>query len=406
MIRTIFKNTSFRIHTILKSPSRGDLGGLFLLLLLLSAFTISKAQKTPIMGWSSWNNFRINISEKMIREQADAMIASGLYDAGYRYINIDDGYFGGRDAKGNLFADKKKFPGGMKKLVDYIHAKKLKAGIYTDAGINTCGSYYDKDKKGIGSGIYGHSLDDCTLFFREWGFDFIKMDWCGGEKMELKPEETYPRIIDYIHNIDSAIVFNVCCWRFPGDWAIKRADSWRISSDIKAEFSSILKIIDLNADLSKYASAGHYNDMDMLQVGRGMTYDEDKSHFSMWCMLNSPLLAGNDLRKMTPQTIEILTNKELIALNQDAGFKQATRLSSTDDVDVWLKPLGINADAKAIAILNRSNAEKSYTFTAKSLNLKRSALLRDLWLHKDLGKIGKEQKFTIPAHGIVVLKIK
>lgn len=366
----------------------------------------AQKKKAPIMGWSSWNNFRVNIDEKMIREQADAMVASGLYDAGYRFINIDDGYFGGRDASGHLFSNNAKFPSGMKALVDYIHSKGLKAGIYSDAGNNTCGSMWDKDANGVGSGMYGHINDDCNLFFKQWGFDFLKVDWCGGEKMGLNEEQAYTPIINAVKGIDSNIVFNICRWQFPGVWAIKKADSWRISGDISAHFGSILKIIDLDADLYKYESAGHYNDMDMLQVGRGMSYDEDKSHFSMWCMLNSPLLAGNDLRHMSKQTLEILTNKEVIALNQDPGYKQAMRLSAANDVEVWAKPLGAEGSkAKAVAILNRSDVETTFNLSSSALGIGAKSRLRDLWLHKDLGVIGKERRFSIPKHGIVVLKI-
>jgi alpha-galactosidase len=358
------------------------------------------------MGWSSWNHFHVNINEQMLREQADAMKSSGLYDAGYRFINIDDGYFGGRDANGKLFANTKKFPSGMKSLADYIHSKGLKAGIYTDAGKNTCGSVYDKDSLGIGAGIYGHIEEDCNLFFGKWGYDFLKVDWCGGEKMKLDEETEYTKIINAVKSINNDIVFNVCRWQFPGAWAIKKSDSWRISGDIRENFSSILKIIDLNADLYKYSSAGHYNDMDMLQVGRGMSYEEDKTHFSMWCMLNSPLLAGNDLRKMSKETIEILTNKEVIALNQDTGFVQGRRILKKGNIEVWMKPLvSGNGKTKAIAIMNRGNEDIAYTLYAKSVGISKNSSLRDLWLHKGLGKIGSEQIFTIPKHGIVVLKI-
>ncbi|RZJ20605.1 MAG: glycoside hydrolase family 27 protein, partial [Acinetobacter sp.] len=247
-----------------------------LTLLLASVPVYPQKAKPPIMGWSSWNAFHVNIDEKMLREQADAMVASGMYDAGYRFVNIDDGYFGGRDSSGKLLPDLKKFPSGMKAFADYIHSKKLKAGIYTDGGKNTCGSIYDNDKNGIGVGIYGHIEQDCQLFFKEWGYDFLKVDWCSAERMKLDEETEYTKIIKVVKGIDPHIVFNICRWKFPGTWAIKQADSWRISDDIRENFNSILRIIDLNADLHQYASAGHYNDMDMLQVGRGMSYDEDK----------------------------------------------------------------------------------------------------------------------------------
>jgi hypothetical protein len=378
---------------------------IFLILFLCGNFSDTIwAQKPPIMGWSSWNHFRIHIDEKIIREQADALIISGLYDAGYRFINIDDGYFAGRDAKDNLLVDSVKFPSGMKSLVDYIHAKGLKAGIYSDAGENTCGSIYDSDKNGVGVGLYGHLDQDCNKFFREWGFDFIKVDWCGGEKMNLDEKTEYLKIIRTVKAINPEIVFNICRWKFPGEWAIHEADSWRISGDIRNTFESILHIIDLDADLYRYASAGHYNDMDMLQVGRGMTYDEDKSHFSMWCMLNSPLLAGNDLRNMSEQTIEILTNKEIIALNQDEGFKQAVRIFKENDIEIWKKTLGKNGESSALAILNRGNHPIEFSLTPQNSGLRDNAYLRDLWRHSNIGKLGKSQTFVIPTHGIIVLK--
>jgi len=357
------------------------------------------------MGWSSWNHFHVNIDEKMIREQADAMRTSGLYEAGYRFINIDDGYFGGRDANGKLFPNTKKFPSGMKALADYIHSKGLKTGIYTDAGINTCGSIYDKDSLGIGVGIYGYVEQDCNTFFNEWGYDFLKVDWCGGQRQKLDEETEYTKIINAVKSINNGIVFNVCRWKFPGEWAINKADSWRISGDIRENFPSILKIIDSNVNLCQYASPGHYNDMDMLQVGRGMTYEEDKTHFSMWCMLNSPLLAGNDLRSMSKETIEIITNREVIAINQDINFVQAKRLFKEGDVEVWIKPMGKKGKQKAIAILNRGN-EIQYSIFAKKLGIRKRKKIRDLWQHRNLGAIGRETAFTIPRHGIVVLKVK
>lgn len=365
-----------------------------------------QAQKKPIMGWSSWNHFRININEEMIRGQADAMISSGMYKAGYRFVNIDDGYFGGRDKDGKLFCDSVKFPSGMKALAGYIHNKGLKAGIYTDAGSNTCGSIYDNDKNGFGVGIYGHVEKDCETFFNDWGYDFLKVDWCGGERQKLDEQTEYLKILSAVKATNPDIVFNICRWQFPGEWAVTKADSWRISGDITDRFSSILHIIDLNADLYKYVSPGHYNDMDMLQVGRGMSYEEDKTHFSMWCMMNSPLLAGNDLRSMSAETLGILTNKEIIALNQDDGFRQARRLQKEKTVEVWIKPLGKKGKQTAIALMNRSNSEQLYKLTPEMVGLSGKNSVRDLWAQKNLGKMSYEMNFSIPAHGVVVLKVK
>jgi len=380
---------------------------IILMFLLGIAFKISAQESNrPIMGWSSWNNFRVNINEQLLKEQADAMISSGLYNAGYRFINIDDGYFGGRDSSGTLYIDSTKFPSGMKALADYIHSKGLKAGIYSDAGRNTCGSIWDNDKNGIGVGLYGHLKEDCDLFFNQWGYDFLKVDWCGGEKMKLDKQTEYLKIIKEVRSVKEDVVFNICCWTFPGQWAIKQADSWRVSGDIDNTFTSICKIIDINAGLGKYSSPGHFNDMDMLQVGRGMSYDEDKAHFSMWCMLGSPLLAGNDLRKMTKQTIEILTNKEIIELNQDTASVQAKRIFSKKKVEVWLKPLSDkNGKNKAVVILNRGEKPVKYFLTRKLTSNLSSASVRDLWLHKEIGKIGKGLAFNIPKHGVVVVKL-
>ncbi|MGJ1387101.1 glycoside hydrolase family 27 protein [Sphingobacterium spiritivorum] len=375
-----------------------------LLTQLCNLNTYGQSAKAPIMGWSSWNSFRVHIDEKLIKEQADALISSGLYKAGYRYINVDDGYFGGRDKNGKLYVDSTKFPNGMGAIAAYVHSKGLKAGLYSEGGKNTCGSMWDNDTKGVGVGMYGHEKEDAELFFGEWNFDFIKVDWCGGQEMKLNEEEQYTKIVKAVKEVKPEAGFNLCRWQFPGEWAIKLVDSWRISGDIRNNFDSVLEIIDLNRNLYKYSSPGHYNDMDMLQVGRGMSYEEDKTHFSMWCMLNSPLMAGNDLRTISKQTIEILTNKELIALNQDKLFSQARSVLREGNIEVWEKLLS-NKKKKAIAIMNRENRAVDYTLDARSVGLTAGSNIRDLWLHRSLGKIGKERKFTIPAHGIVVLEV-
>jgi len=373
-----------------------------LLLSMMVSHSYAQKVKAPIMGWSSWNSFRINISEQLIREQTDALIANGLYKVGYRYINVDDGFFGGRGADGKLYVDSTKFPNGMGAIADYIHSRGLKAGLYSEGGKNTCGSIWDKDPKGIGVGMYGHEDQDAQLFFNEWKFDFIKVDWCGGLEMKLDDREQYTKIIRAIKTVKPDAGFNLCRWQFPGDWAINMVDSWRISQDIHNSFESVLHIIDINRDLYKYASPGHYNDMDMLQVGRGMTHEEDKSHFSMWCMLNSPLMAGNDLRHISKETIEILTNKELIALNQDRKFYQARSISREGNIEVWEKLL-FNKNKKALAILNRENKPVEYTLSASAVSLSSTSKVRDLWQHRSLGSIGKHKVFKIPAHGVIVL---
>lgn len=370
---------------------------------------IQERPRTPIMGWASWNNYHVNINEDIIKGQADAMVSSGMKDVGYSYINIDDGFFGGRDEKGNLLTHPKRFPNGMVAISKYIHGKGLKAGIYSDAGINTCGSYWDKDTIGVGMGLYGHDKRDLTLMLKEWNYDFIKIDWCGGEWLGLDEQTRYTEIGTLIRKIRPDVVYNICRWKFPGEWAIQVADSWRISGDIDNTFESILRIIDLNAPLWKYSSPGHVNDMDMLQVGRGMSYQEDKAHFSMWCMMNSPLLAGNDLRNLSEETLKILTNKELIALNQDPLVYQARRIIDNGDLEVWAKPLISTVSGQvAVALLNRSEEMDTIGFNLDSLGINSSKgyKIRDLWEKKDY-KISKNNKvnFEVPAHGVVVLKI-
>ena len=386
----------------------------YLLLMIAVAGTLPALAKSPvkppIMGWSSWNHFEVNINEDIMKAQADAMASNGMKDAGYSFINLDDGYFGGRDASGRLLHHTGRFPSGMKAVADYIHSKGLKAGIYSDVGYTPCGSYGANDSISHGCGLMGHEWDDLTLMLRDWGYDFIKVDWCGGFRLDVNDEQRYKYIIDVAREVNPDVVFNVCRWEFPGPWVVNEADSWRVSGDIQPNFDNICRIIDLNADLWTYCSPGHYNDMDMLQVGRGMTYDEDKAHFSMWCMMVSPLLAGNDLTAMSDQTLGILTNREMIAINQDPLFYQARRLRDDGDLELWAKPLGDTMSGDiAVALLNRSTQPQSMSFDLTEVGLVPSAgyTVRDVWAHKDLGKSeASTQKFEVAPHGVVVLRIK
>ncbi len=366
--------------------------------------------KPPIMGWASWNNYRTNIDEEMIKSQADAMVSSGLKDAGYSYINTDDGFFGGRDENGNILSHPQRFPSGMKSLANYIHSKGLKAGIYSDAGINTCASYWDNDTIGIGMGLFGHDEQDLTKYLKEWDFDFLKVDWCGGSWLGLDEQTRYTEIGRKIYSIKPDAVYNVCRWQFPGKWVTQVADSWRISGDISNDFNSILKIIDLNADLWPYASAGHYNDMDMLQVGRGMSFDEDKTHFTMWCIMHSPLLLGNDLTTMSQKTLEIVTNKEIIALNQSPFVYQARRVVDYGELEVWAKPLISTMSGEvAVALLNRTEEIKKITFdlSAVGLDASKGYTIRDLWTKESFSTSQEKEIIReVVGHGVVVLEIK
>lgn len=363
----------------------------------------------PVMGWASWNNYRVNINQDIIRAQADAMIDRGLSDAGYSYLNIDDGFFGGRDEQGSILPHPERFPDGMKVLADYIHSKGLKAGIYSDAGINTCASYWDKDTIGVGMGLYGHDVQDLNLFLNTWGYDYLKVDWCGGDWLGLDEEERYTALARQAKALKPEMVFNVCRWKFPGKWVTQVADSWRISGDIDNKFESILAIIDLNADLWKHASYGHYNDMDMLQVGRGMSTEEDKAHFSMWCLMHSPLLLGNDLTTMSQETVELVTNEELIAINQSPFVYQARRLVNSGEQEVWGRPLVSNISGQvAVALLNRSTEKADISFDLEAIGIDASKGYRvhDLWSKKDYeASLDSELSFEVPGHGVVVVKI-
>ena len=369
-----------------------------------------QCRKPPIMGWASWNNYRVEINEDIIKAQADAMVSSGLNEVGYRFINIDDGFYGGRDEEGNLLVHPVRFPNGMKALAKYIHSKGLNAGIYSDAGINTCASYWDNDTIGAGMGLYGHEVQDLTLYLNEWDYDFIKVDWCGGEWMGLDEEVQYTHIANLARSIKPSVIFNICRWEFPGIWATQVADSWRISADIDNNFESILAIIDINADLWKYASYGHYNDMDMLQVGRGMSYEEDKAHFTMWAMMHSPLLLGNDLTTMSEETLEIVTNQDIIALNQSSYVYQARRMVDYGDLEVWAKPLIDSMSGEvAVALLNRSDESQAIQFALEQVGIDaaKGYTMKDLWSKETFDvSIATEVVREVPSHGVVVLKIK
>jgi autotransporter-associated beta strand protein len=383
---------------------------IFLLSLVVRAETPPRPQ-VPIMGWSSWNHFRIHIDEVMIREQADAMAKSGMKEAGYRFINIDDGFFGGRDESGNLFSYDLRFPSGMKSLADYIRSKGLKPGIYSEAGSNTCGSIYDKDPRGVGVGLYGHEERDLKLMLVDWGYDFIKVDWCGGLRQGLSEQEQYSKISEIVRRLKPTAVYNVCRWEYPGHWVKKVADSWRVSADIEPTFESVMHIVDLCEPLWKHSGPGNFNDMDMLQVGRGMSETEDRTHFTMWCMMNSPLLAGNDLRSMTPATLAILTHPELIAINQDPLAYQARRLRDDGDTELWARPLGqTDSGDVAVVLLNRgkSSADIAFDLTEVGIDASGSYAIRDLWQRKTLQSASRlaRASFAVPAHGVVALRIK
>lgn len=381
---------------------------LFAALVLSSgSITAQSTARPPLMGWASWNNFFFNISETVIKGQADAMVTSGLSKFGYNYINIDDGFFKNRNADGSLGIDATKFPNGMKVVADYIHTKGLKAGMYAEAGSNTCGNLFGSQPNGKDAGLYGHDQLDMDLYFKTWGYDFVKVDYCGGRAQGLDEKTRYTAIKNAIINTGRTdVVYNVCRWQFPGTWVTTLADSWRIADDINNTWAAVIRIIDNNTYLAPYCSRGHYNDMDMLEVGRGMTADEDRSHFSMWCIMSSPLMLGNDLTTLSAQTKTILTNSEVIAVNQDTTGLQAHLVTDNGaGLQVWAKNLnGKQSLERAVLLFNRSAAAASMTVNFADLNLVGSASVRDLWSHTDLG-MKTSYTASVPSHGVVMLKV-
>ena len=390
-----------------------------LFLCLVSAWALTAAaQDTPLMGWSSWNAFGFQISDQIIRQQADAMVASGLKDAGYNYINIDDGYFGGRDEDGNLLIHATRFPNGMRPVVDYIHSLGLKAGIYSDGGQNTCASYFGGDTIGVGVGLWGHDMADCRLFFHDLDFDFIKIDFCGGSPYHNKDKRKLSERIRYtdIHRAILAagkpgVRVNVCRWDYPGTWVGQVAESWRTTHDIACDWKNVADIIQQNLYLSAYASKGHYNDMDMLEVGRGLTVEEDKTHFALWCIMNSPLLVGCDMSKVAPEALELMANKRLIALNQDPLYLQAYPAQKVQGCFVLVKDVEtLNGKKRAVAIYNPADADvQNVQLPLADIDLAGKAVVTDLYTGEAVKKAVVKENLVvknIPAHGTAIYTIE
>lgn len=379
---------------------------LFLSVLCLAGLSVS-AQDTPTMGWSSWNTFALNINDDIIKGQADAMASTGLRDAGYKYINIDDGYFGGRRmSDGQLLIHPVRFPNGLSGLVDYIHSKGLKAGIYSDAGRNTCGNFWGNDTIAHDVGFYGHDQQDADFFFKTLDFDFIKVDFCGGtdwtnfDKTVLDEKERYTAISNAIKATGKkGVRLNVCRWDYPGTWVSDVALSWRTTHDIADDWASVADIIHQNLYLSAYSSPGHYNDMDMLEVGRSLSADEDATHFGLWCIMNSPLLIGCDMRTLKPATLALLKNKELIALNQDLLAQQAYVVGKENGCYVLVRDLYThNGKTRAFAVYNPTEEPKAVTVDFTSLDLDGKVALRDLFERRDIGTYTHSLKVELLPH--------
>jgi alpha-galactosidase len=390
--------------------------------ILTSAFSQSKMltgqlAPTPPMGFNTWNTFQTKISEDMLKEMVDVYVSSGMKESGYQYFVLDDGWMSmERDQNGSLVADPVKFPHGMKAFADYVHSKGLKFGIYNCAGSKTCAGY---------PGTRGHEYEDARLY-ASWGVDFLKYDWCNTDS--LNTPEAYKTMSAALKATGRPIVFSICEWggHAPWLWAGGIGELYRTTGDITPSFiidknygnwtaQSVVSILDKQIPIRKYNGPNHWNDPDMLEVGNGMTYNEDKSHFSLWCMLAAPLAAGNDLRKMSPQTRDILTNKEMIAVDQDERGISAFKMVMEDSLELWVKPLKNNE--VAFCFFNRTTGSKKLNLNWKDLNISdpQSGLeihfdnqyftLRDLWLKKDAGKTDKKLERELASHEVFVFKL-
>jgi alpha-galactosidase len=370
---------------------------------------------TPPMGWNSWNTFKKNPTEEVIKQTADAMVALGLKKVGYQYVNIDDFWSTGRDTNGKIMVDTMKFPDGMKALADYIHSKGLKAGIYTNIGTKAnyatlaSGGYYEQDMK----------------TFADWGYDYVKVDV---NFAPVRTEEAYKKefteVAKAIIKSGRPMVFSLCNQggRNYQNWAPYIGNSWRIGPDIdhtpkqKTQWEGVLYELDLSATHPEIAGPGHWNDADMMLVGVGddggrlvvMNDEEMKSHFSMWCMIASPLMLGNDLRTTSRQTLSILTNREVIAISQDAlGVQAKLAYEQAPGLQVWAKKLhSWHTTQYAVALFNRTDDAAQITLDFSKLDLKGKVKLRDLWQHKNLGTFSKSYIANIPKHGILLLTCK
>lgn len=375
-----------------------------------------KNVSTPPMGWMTWNGFGENISETIIKQIADALVSSGMKDAGYNYIFIDDSWQGGRDNKNNIIPDPKKFPSGIKALADYVHAKGLKLGIYSDAAPLTCAGY---------TGSLNFEKQDAATF-ASWGIDYLKYDYCNAPSDMATAKERYTTMADALSASGRNIVLGICEWggRQPWLWAAEAGGTvWRMAGDIRNKWKDkgqggmdIMDVVDINGGLDRYAGRGHWNDPDMLVVGlngvkgpaadlggTGCTEVEQQSQMSLWCILSSPLIASNDLRAMDERTKKMLLNKEAIAINQDALGKQGKRVLDNDNWAIFMKLLA-NGDI-AFAILNKSNAAQKTTISFNAFGLSGNYEIRDVWTHR-MAAEGNKWKGEVAAHETKLFRLK
>ena len=361
--------------------------------------------RTPPMGWNSWNRFQCDVSDALIRHTADALASSGMRDAGYRYVVIDDCWQVSRDANGTIVADPRRFPDGMKALADYVHSKGLLFGLYSDAGSKTCQGR---------PGSNGFEAEDARQY-AAWGLDYLKYDWCSTDGVDAKIAYTTMR--DALRATGRPIVFSMCEWGTskPWTWARGVGHLWRTTTDILPCWECTRSwgglgwpsILDLQVGLDKYAGPGGWNDPDMLQVGNeGLTVGESRAHFSFWALLAAPLMAGNDVRSMTPEVRDILLNTEVIAVDQDPLGREGHKVRDDGDHEVWAKPLA--GGAQAVILFNRGTGAAPIAVSWHELGFADDTPLRvhDLWQHKDLGRVSGTFSATVPSHEAVMVRVE
>jgi len=377
---------------------------------------ISRSQQqtlaaTPPMGWNSWNWFAGQVTQEDVKKAADLLVSSGMRDAGYVYVNIDDTWEGKRDETGVLHTNDK-FP-DMKALADYVHSKGLKLGIYSSPGDQTCARY---------EGSLGHEQQDADLY-ASWGIDYLKYDLCGLRKKmiadapdsKLKQNQimhdAYMKMHQAILKTGRPIFYSLCQYGYDAVWQWGPevgGNSWRTTEDISADFNSIALIGRQQAGLAKYAGPGHWNDPDMLEVGNGkLTLDEDRTHMGMWAMLAAPLLAGDNLTKLTLEITSILTNREVIAIDQDPLGKPAERIFAEGPIEIWARPLADGG--RAVAVINFGEDEnflRGITLHLKEAGVTDTMSARDVWAGRDLGVINDDYKFTVKRHCMLLLRFR
>lgn len=385
-----------------------------ILLIALLCFVLNQAKgqkfenlaERPPMGWNSWNKFGCEINEKIVKEVADAMAINGMKAAGYEYIVVDDCWQIGRDSLGNILADPQRFPSGMRSLVDYVHSKGLKFGIYSDAGTATCQGR---------PGSRGYEFQDARTY-AGWNVDYLKYDWCYHGKQNA--EASYTTMRDAIYKAGRPMILSICEWgtNKPWEWGKNVGHLWRTTEDIINCFDcknnwgglGVLQIIDLHTEIGDYSGPGHWNDPDMLEIGNGvLTPAQERLHLSMWAMFSAPLMAGNDIRNMSPETLKLLTNKEVLEVDQDKLGISAIRWMKYGDLEIWFKPLSDNN--YAYCFINRSNQpitiNQDIKATIRKFKVDGSYKIRDLWKHKDIGTTKENVVGVIPPHDALMLKL-